>query len=262
MNVMTPIVNQLICRPDLTSAPEGFTPADLGLEFESVSLRTADRVTLSTWHLPSPGARLSLLYCHGNGGDIRDWVHAAPRFVRRGVSFFIFDYRGYGRSEGRPSERGLYLDGEAAWQWLVTRFREEGSVASILGKSLGASVATHIAARGRPASLVLDSAFTSVREVAVNLVPWVPSFLVPRLHDSLSRIPELGCPTLVIHGQRDKLVPLDQARHAYQALQAPKVMRIVSGAGHNDIDLYECYHNWVIAFLMNPGAFVTAESPA
>ena len=125
--MVTSIVNQFVYRPDITSAPEGFTPADLRLDFESVSLRTADGLTLSAWYIPSPNARLSLLYCHGNGGDIRDWVHAAPPFVEQGISFFVFDYRGYGRSEGFPSEKGLYLDGEAAWQWLLTQSEREGA---------------------------------------------------------------------------------------------------------------------------------------
>lgn len=256
--MVTSIVNQFIYRPDITSAPEGFTPADLRLDFESVSLRTADGLTLSAWYIPSPNARLSLLYCHGNGGDIRDWVHAAPPFVEQGISFFVFDYRGYGRSEGFPSEKGLYLDGEAAWQWLLTQSEREGVPASVLGKSLGSSIATHIAAHSQPASLVLDSAFTSMHEVIANVVPWLPRFILPRLYDSLSQIPEIGCPTLVIHGERDELVPLSHGQRIYQTLQAPKAMHIVSGAGHNDIALYDSYHNWVVGFLMNPQGFTVA----
>jgi hypothetical protein len=254
------IVNQFIYRPDVTTAPEGFTPADLGLDFESITLRTADGLALSAWYLPSPGARHSLLYCHGNGGDIRDWVHAAPPFVEEGISVLLFDYRGYGKSEGVPSEEGLYQDGETAWQWLTARSKEEGIPASILGKSLGSSVAVHSAAQRQPASLVLASAFTSMKDVVTHLMPWIPGCMLPNLYDSLSQIPELQCPTLVIHGERDQLVPLAQSQRLYRALQSPKAMRIVKGAGHNDLDAHYGYQEWTTSFLMNPRGFAAARA--
>jgi hypothetical protein len=261
MTMFTSIVNQFIYRPDMTSAPEGFTPTDLGLDFESVSLRTADGLTLSAWYLPSPCPKHSLLYCHGNGGDIRDWVRAAAPFVKEGISVLVFDYRGYGGSEGIPSERGLSVNGETAWQWLVTRSEKEEIPTSILGKSLGTSVAAHIAAQYQPTGLVLDSAFTSMQAVITNLVPWLPGFTVPKLHDSLSRVPQIECPTLVIHGDRDQLVPLVQGQRVYQALEGPKAMRIVRGAGHNDIDLFSSYHEWVLGFLMDPRLFIAGRDP-
>lgn len=259
--MFTSVLNQFIYRPDVTSAPEGFTPAGLGLDFESVSLRTANGLALSAWYLPSPCPKHTLLYCHGNGGDIRDWIFAAAPFVKQGISVLVFDCRGYGSSEGIPSERGLYLNGETAWQWLVARSGKKEIPTSILGKSLRASVATHIAIQGQPTSLVLDSAFTSMQTVITNLVPWLPGFIVPKLYDLLPRIPQIECPALVIHGDTDQLVHLVQSKRVYQGLQRPRAMRIVHGKGHNDINLFDSYQDWIWGFLLHPRRFIAAGGP-
>lgn len=247
--MLTPILNRFVYRPDATGAPSDFTPSDLGLKFEELSLRTEDGLTLAGWYVPAPNPKHSLLYLHGNGGDIRDWIGAAPPFVARGINVFLIDYRGYGRSEGRPTEQGLYLDGEAGWRWLKTRADTERLPASILGKSLGSGVATYLAAEDSPASLILDSAFTSMREVALLHAPWLPERLVPKMFESLERAAKITCPTLVIHGDRDDLIPLAQGLRLCERLQAPKVLRIVEGAGHNDIDSFESYQRWVADFL-------------
>ncbi|MGB3717904.1 MAG: alpha/beta hydrolase [Candidatus Promineifilaceae bacterium] len=253
---MLPIINQFVYRPDATFARPGFSPAALGLEYEEVSPETADGLVLSGWYLPAMEPTHALLYCHGNAGDIRDWVHAAPPFVEAGVSVLIFDYRGYGRSQGSPSEEGLYQDGEAVWSWLEKRALKEGVPASILGKSLGSAVACHLAARKQPVSLVLDSAFTSMREVVARNVPWAPPGTIPKLFESLERAPEISCPALVLHGGRDSLVPPEQGRRLFQALNGPKAMREIGPAGHNDISLYPEYQRWILEFLTDPEGFV------
>jgi pimeloyl-ACP methyl ester carboxylesterase len=132
---------------------------------------------------------------------------------------------------------------------------DDGVPASILGKSLGSAVACYLAARNRPNSLVLDSAFTSMREVVARNVPWAPSGSIPKLFESLQRAPEINCPALVIHGGRDSLVPPEQGRRIYQALGGPKTMREIGPAGHNDVSLYPEYHRWILEFLADPQDF-------
>lgn len=259
MDPLSPLVRQFVYRLDATAASNAFTPADIDLAYESVAVDTADGVSLSGWYLPAENATQALLYCHGNAGDIRDWVHAALPFVGAGVSVLVWDYRGYGRSEGAPSEEGLYRDGEAAWRWLRARAEREGLPVAILGKSLGSAVAIHIAAGASPAALVLDSAFTSMREVVTQVVPWAPVHLVPRLFESLERAPAVTSPTLVVHGGRDSLVPVAQGRRLYEALTAPKAWRVIEAAGHNDVSTYPQYYEWVLAFLAEPVAFVESD---
>jgi fermentation-respiration switch protein FrsA (DUF1100 family) len=247
--MITPLINQFVYRPDATFAPTGFTPADLGLAYEEVSAETTDGVRLSGWYLPASQARHALLYCHGNAGDIRDWVHAAPPFLAAGCSLLIFDYRGYGASQGKPSEQGLYLDGEAVWQWLHSRAEHDKLPASILGKSLGSAVAIHVAAQESPASLILDSALTSMREVVATNAPWLPRAMIPSLFESLPRVPHIRCPTLVIHGRQDSLVPLTHGQRIFEALTAPKRLHIIEQAGHNDISGFPEYQQQIDQFL-------------
>jgi fermentation-respiration switch protein FrsA (DUF1100 family) len=250
--MIIPLINQFVYRPDATFAPAGFTPADLGLTYETVTVETADGVTLSGWYLPADQPRYALLYCHGNAGDIRDWVHAAPPFLDAGCSLLSFDYRGYGSSQGQPSEQGLYLDGEAVWQWLQDRAAAEKLPASILGKSLGSAVAIHVAAQTPPASLILDSALTSMREVVAVNAPWLPQAMIPKLFESLPHVSRIICPTLVIHGRQDSLVPLTQGQLIFDALPGPKQLHIIDQAGHNDISSFPEYHQRIIQFLAAP----------
>jgi fermentation-respiration switch protein FrsA (DUF1100 family) len=250
--MITSIINQFVYRPDATFAPPGFTPSQLSLEYEDIKFETEDGITLSGWYLVPPKAHHAMLYCHGNAGDIRDWVHAAPPFIEAGCALFIFDYRGYGRSQGKPSEEGLYRDGEAAWEWLQKRAEKEGLPASILGKSLGSAVAIHAAIKNPPTSLILDSAFTSMREVVAANAPWIPGAAIPPLYESIERVPALTCPVLVIHGGRDTLVPLAHGHRIYDRLLAPKRLMVIEEAGHNDISLFPEYHHRILSFVREP----------
>jgi len=246
---MLRLINQFVYRPEATFAQASFTPEELGLAYESVTLTTADKLSLWAWYLPAPEPRCLLLYCHGNAGDIRDWVQAVPPFLAAGCSVLLFDYRGYGRSGGRPSEEGLYLDGEAAWGWVRQRAQVEGQPAVILGKSLGTAVAIHAAIQHPPAALVLDSAFASMREIAMTVTPWLPDAMFPDLYESEKRVTAVTCPTLLLHGQADTLVPLAHGQRLYAALNAPKTMHVIPGAGHNDLSSHPEYQQTIKSFL-------------
>lgn len=258
---MLPLINQFVYRPDATFAPANFTPTSLGLAYEDVWVETADGLKINGWFLPAEAASGMVLYCHGNAGDVRDWVHAAPPFLSAGQSLLIWDYRGYGRSQGQPSEQGLYRDGVAVWTWLANRAKQDGLRPAILGKSLGSAVAVYLAAQEqgdgyeRPPALILDSAFTSMREVVARHAAWLPAGAVPRLFESLELAPGIDCPTLVIHGGRDSLVPVEQAKRLYSAIGGEKVLRIVAGAEHNDLSIWPEYNAWLMDFLADPEGF-------
>lgn len=253
--LMLSLINQFVYRPDAAFAPPDFSPANLGLAFEEVAVETADGLTLSGWYLPAWNATHALMYCHGNAGSIHDWVEATPNFVEDRVSVLIWDYRGYGRSEGEPSEEGLYLDGRAMWAWLKERAAQEGVPASILGKSLGSAVAIQIGIEDRPTSLILDSAFTSMREIVGLHAYWAPQAMIPKLYESLEKVPAITSPTLLLHGGQDQLVPLSQGESLFEAITAPKSMRVFPSAGHNDISSYPKYHEVILRFLADPAGY-------
>jgi fermentation-respiration switch protein FrsA (DUF1100 family) len=257
---MLGLVNQFVYRPDATFTPLDFTPDELGLAFEEVVVEAADGVCILGWYLPAWNASHTLLYCHGNAGNIGDWVQAAPPFVESGISLLIWDYRGYGRSQGQPSEEGLLMDGLAMWHWLKARAKTDGLPASILGKSLGSAVAAHIATQEKPAGLILDSAFTSMREIVSMHASWVPKEMIPPLYESLEWAPAITCPTLVVHGERDMLVPLTQGQKLFEAITAPKIMRVIPAAGHNDISTYAGYDEAILNFLLDPAGYVAGQS--
>ena len=249
---MLRLINKFVYRPEATFAAENFTPADLGLAYEDIAIKTGDNLLLSAWYLPAPDPRHVLMYCHGNAGDLRDWVHAMPPFLQMGCSMLLFDYRGYGKSQGKPSEAGLYLDGEAVWNWVAAKAEDEGVTTVILGKSLGSAIATHAAAQTPPAMLILDSAFTSMREIAMSTTPWLPDAMLPELYESLNEAPQLTCPTLLVHGRNDTLVPLSHGQQLYEAMTCPKTINIIDGADHNNLSSFPEYNAAIQAFLNKP----------
>jgi len=256
--MLAPIINRIIYQPGMTAATPGFTPAALSIDFEDVQLVAADGVAITGWYMKAPAPRGSLLYLHGNAGNRRDWAQVAPDFINQGYNLLLLDYRGYGDSQGKPSEQGLFRDGDAAWVWLKARTEREGLPAYVLGKSLGSGVATYLAATYSPAGLILDSAFTSMSQLIAHHARWLPRFLIPSLFQSLARAESITCPTLVLHGDRDELVPLAHGLSLYNKLQAPKALGVIPGADHNDIDAYDSYWRWVADFLHHPQHFVAA----
>jgi hypothetical protein len=227
------------------------TPETVGLpDYEDVAIETADGLTLSAWYVPAAPARHVLLYLHGNAGNRRDWVEALPPFVRAGVSVLLLDYRGYGKSEGTPSEAGLYQDGAAAWRWTRRRAEAEGLPASLLGKSLGSGVAMETAvSQPPPHRLILDSAFTSMREVVARHAPGLVASLIPPLYESLERAPRLRCPTLLIHGAADTLIPPRHSKRLYERITAPRQLELIEDAGHNTLTGFPRYHEVILTFL-------------
>lgn len=206
--------------------PRG-TPAQVGLAYEDVSLVAEDGTRLAAWWIPAPEAWAAALVAHGNAGNIENRLHIARAWHGMGVSTLLFDYRGYGASEGRPREEGLYLDAEAAHAELLRRMGAAGLDAARAighGESLGGAVVVELALRRPMGALVIESAWTSLPELAARLYPFLPVRLLLRERfETLDKLARLDTPLLVLHGPRDEIVPFEHGRRLAQAAGAPLV---------------------------------------
>lgn len=208
------------------------TPDGIGLSYRAVSFESADGVHLSGWFVPSVPSRGVILFCHGNAGNISHRLESIEIFHSLGLSTFIFDYRGYGQSKGNPSEKGTYLDAEAAWDYLVRKERLPPSGIIIFGRSLGGAVASRLAGNHSPKALILESTFTSARDMASGLYPFLPSLLCRFKYDAIAAIPHVDCPVLVVHSPHDEIVPFSHGRRLYEAAREPKEFLEIT-ADHN-----------------------------
>jgi len=214
------------------NAGERPTPDDLGLAFERATLTTSDGEHLRAWLLPTPTARALVVYFHGNGGNLSVWLPILAGLQRQGFTVAAIDYRGYGSSTGRPSERGLYRDVDAALEW-ASRFVRPGLPVLYWGRSLGATMAAYAATKRRPGGLVLEAGFPDVRAVtspALRLLSLFSSYRFPTA-DYAGRA---GCPVLVMHGDADGVVPFSNGRELYDRLPEPKRFAVIAGGDHND----------------------------
>jgi len=210
------------------------SPADWGLDYEDLRLQAEDGTQLHGWYLPYAGSRRVLLFLHGNAGNLSHRRASLEIFHRLGLNVLIVDYRGYGLSQGRPSEQGLYQDAAAAWRYLTGPKGFQGRDILIFGRSLGGAVAAHLAAQVEPAGLVLESTFSSARDVARYVFPWIARLLVLRYgFDTEGALARVSCPVLVLHSPSDEIIPFELGRKVYQAARPPKVFQELRG-GHND----------------------------
>jgi pimeloyl-ACP methyl ester carboxylesterase len=206
------------------------------LAFDPVEIATGDGERLGAWWIPAQRPSLGhLLFCHGNAGNIGDRVHHARVLSAGGFDVLLFDYRGYGASTGKPDEQGTYTDARAALGTLLRRPGVDASRVFYLGESLGGAVALWLAVQSPPRGLILQSTFTSIRQAARRHYPFVPSPLVPDAYPSVRLIAGLRAPLLVLHGDRDDIVPLEHGQALFDAAPAPKRMRVFTGAGHSDL---------------------------
>jgi fermentation-respiration switch protein FrsA (DUF1100 family) len=212
------------------------TGSELGRPFEDVYFQTADGVKLNGWFFPadtsSTRKRLVYLLCHGNAGNISHRLDHCAALLETGPAVFIFDYRGYGRSEGRPGEEGTYLDAQAAHQWL----RQRGFAATniiALGESLGGGIASELALRETLGGLILQSTYTSVMDLGRELFPWLPvRWLGTVKYDTLGKLPRVKVPVLVLHSRGDRLIGFHHAEKNFAAACEPKLFWKIAGE-HN-----------------------------
>ena len=210
-------------------------PGQVVLPFESVSFVASDGVRLHGWFVPGR-EDMSWLWFHGNAGNISHRLENLKLLHDElGVNVFLFDYRGYGRSEGKPSEQGTYRDAEAALAYLRSRSDIDQERIVYFGRSLGAAVAVELATREPPLALILESPFTSIPALARHHYPFLPIGLLLRTkYDSKAKIDKVNAPLLVLHGDNDEVVPLEAGRSLVAAAIEPKQLHVIRGAGHND----------------------------
>ena len=201
------------------------TPADWAMSYEDVSLKSADGIKLHGWYIPAARAERVVLFLHGNAGNISHRGESIAIFRRLGLDVFIFDYRGYGGSDGEPSEAGLYQDAAAAWRYLVeTRGVSPGNIV-VFGRSLGGAVAAQLASRvqPQPGGLILESTLSSARDFAKAAFPLLSRVLVVRYQfDSVARLAQVRCPVLVLHSPTDEIMPYRLGEKLYQSAHEPK----------------------------------------
>jgi len=225
------IENHMVFFPDRSFEA---TPLRWGLAAEDVFFEAGDRTRLHGWFLPSTSGAPVVLFSHGNAGNISHRLENAKFLIERGLQVFLYDYRGYGRSEGRPSERGIYQDGLAAYDWLAAHKGIPPDRIVAFGRSLGAAVAIEIAARRAVRALIVESGFTSTRDMARQMVLFRPlAPLLPARYNNLEKIRRIHAPKLIIHGEADEVVPFSMGQALYRAAPEPKSHYWIPGAGHN-----------------------------
>lgn len=214
------------------------TPQAYSLDFEAVNIPTEDGETLYAWWVPAQDAHGTILFFHGNAGNISHRIDYLRMFHRLGYAMLIFDYRGYGKSTGSPSEEGTYRDATAAWRWLTqTRGIGPGEIVYV-GESLGGAVASWLAVQHAPRALVLLSTFTSAPDLGAQVYPFIPVRLISRFsYDSLARIGQIKVPVLVAHSRDDDIVPFAHGRRIFEAAGEPKQFLEMRG-GHNDCFIF------------------------
>ena len=212
----------------LAAGPEAF-----GLRAEALSVRTEDGVSLHGWWIKGSG-RNALLYFHGNAGNAADRLARTKILNERfGLDVFLVDYRGYGRSEGSPSEDGLYRDGRAIYQEAIrSGFAADRII--LFGESLGAAVAIPLAIERKCAALIVETPFLSIPAMARVHYPFVPSFLVSNRFDNASRIGSVQAPTLVILAELDEVAPPSQGHELFDRVRSRKTLVVIAAAHHND----------------------------
>lgn len=213
------------------------TPKDLGIGFEDVNLKTADGQLLNGWFIPAKDAKVTILYCHGNAGNIYHRLHKVKFFHEMGTNFFIFDYRGYGKSTGKPTEKGLYKDAQAAYDYLVSRNDVTKNKIVVYGKSLGGPIAADLCVNRQARALILEGSFASVALRAQQLYPFLPmKLLITQKYDTMAKVRSLRIPKLIAHGKQDDVISFHHGEILFSSAAEPKQFLLFNGS-HND-DVY------------------------
>lgn len=211
-----------------------FTPNHINLLYDEIYYKTSDNLTINGWFIPADSAKNVVLFCHGNAGNISHRLESIQIFNRLNLNVFIFDYRGFGKSEGSVDEEGTYLDALGAWDFLL---REKGfnpNQIIIFGRSLGSGVASWLAREKQSRGLILESSFTSLPELGVKIYPYLPVRLLSRYtYPTLENLKAITCPKLIIHSKGDEIIPFSLGKTNYEQASLPKMFLEIHGS-HND----------------------------
>jgi fermentation-respiration switch protein FrsA (DUF1100 family) len=215
------------------------TGAELGRPFEDVRFKANDGVELNGWFYPgstNPSrASLVMLICHGNAGNIGYRLDMCQALLETGVSVFVFDYRGYGRSRGRPTEEGTYLDAQAAYGWLQQKGFAANNIIAY-GESLGGGVASELAMRETLGGLILQSTFCSIPDIGAELFPWLPVRLMSSIkYETCKKLPRLRIPVLIMHSRSDGMIGFHHAERNFALANEPKLFWELNGDHNNPV---------------------------
>ena len=225
---------RLLFLPNMPSRSIVATPKDISMDYAPVNITTEDDIELDAWFVPNTEARATLLFFHGNAGNISHRLDSIKIFHRLRMNVFIFDYRGYGRSTGNPSESGVYKDAQAAWQHLTEARGIPPREILLFGRSLGGAIATWLAVRTQAGGLIIESTFTSVPDLAAKLYPFLPVRFLARLDfNTRKALRSVQIPVLVIHSRDDEIIPYSHGQMNYDSANEPKQFIELRG-GHND----------------------------
>ncbi len=222
-----------------------YNPGDINLPFENVVFETKDRLKLSAWFIPAEKAQLTVLFCHGNGGNMTHRLDTINILNELGLNCFIFDYRGYGASEGKPSEAGTYRDAEAAYKWLTKKKNISPENIILFGRSLGGSIAAYLATKIEAKALIVESSFTSYVDIGKKFYPYMPIRLAAIYsYKTIDYVRNAHMPVMIIHSRNDEVIPFEFGLRLYDAANEPKEFIEISGS-HNDGFLFsgEIYRN-------------------
>jgi len=240
--------NRMVFQPSTTMEA---SPAALKRPHEDVFFTAADGTRLNGWFFPA-NTNVVILVCHGNAGNLSHRLSLIETLLKANASVFAFDYRGYGRSSGKPSEEGVCLDAEAAWQWLVNERGFAPTSIVALGESLGGGVVCELATRKPLRALILQSTFTSVPDLASEMLPWLPMrLLLTTRFNNHDKLKQVRIPVLILHGRKDTIIPFAHAEKNYAALSAHSRYFAELDGDHNDTLIVgaEKYQQAVAAFL-------------
>jgi hypothetical protein len=227
------------------------TPKDLYLKYKDVYFTTKDGKRLHGWFFPLKGEFPVIMFCHGNAGNISHRLDNIRLLLENKLQVFIFDYRGYGKSSGKPSEKGLYLDGLAAYDYLVQEEHFPPDHIILFGRSLGASIAIDVSLKRDARSIIIEGAFTSTKDMAKTLLLFnLLSPLLPAHYDNLKKVAHVNLPKLIIHSEDDEIVPFSMGQKLFDASKAPRYFFRLKGAGHNDTYVVggEEYFQTIVSF--------------
>jgi fermentation-respiration switch protein FrsA (DUF1100 family) len=228
-----------------------FYPSSFNIPFEDVYIKTRDGLTINGWFIPHSNARYTLLFCHGNAGNISHRMEKLQLLSNIGINIFIIDYRSYGKSEGRPSEKGFYLDADAAYRYLVNKRRITPQQIILYGESLGGAVAIDLAAKAKVKAIIIEGGFSDEGDMARTIYPFMPTFVLSNKFDSLGKIKKVKAAKLFIHSLDDEIVPFELGYRLYRAAGEPKEFVKIRG-GHNNafLNSEEKYISSISSFLL------------
>lgn len=226
--------NKIIFHP--SRYPEGYwDPASVGVPAQDIYFTSEDGVKLHGWFIPAPKAVATVLWFHGNAGNISHRLDNIQRLAPLNLNIFIFDYRGYGRSEGEPDEQGIYKDSKAAYKTVIGLNSVSVDTLFLFGRSLGGICAVETALNHPARGLILESVFTSASDMSRKVFPLIPlGWAIRSKLDAIGKVPNLKLPKLFLHGTRDEIVPYDLGRKLFDHAGEPKKFYPIEGAGHND----------------------------